>query len=94
MTHRAVGNRFGQRAEAFVEGACPRLCRDGVEVDNLPAPLAMRAGDSWTANLALPPPPPLRATEMALSLREQQALLRRELQRMAHHEREPQFLQR
>ena len=82
------------RARAVAQALVPWF--NAGEVDNLPAPLQMRAGESWTANLALPAPPPARATEMALSVREQQARLRHELQRMAHqrHERTPLFLQR
>jgi hypothetical protein len=66
------------------------------EVDSLPAPLPMRVGESWTANLALPAPPPLRSTEMALSVREQRHRFEKELQRMAHHRHEhrPLLLQR
>lgn len=82
------------RARAVAQALVPWF--NAGEVDNLPAPLQMRAGESWTANLALPAPPSARATEMALSAREQQARLRHELQRMAHqrHERTPLLLQR
>ncbi len=46
----------------------------------------MRAGQSWTANLVQPAPVgPAGLREQALSAREQQWLLRKELQRMDHH---------
>ena len=98
---RALGQRgrigsaaIKPRARAVAQALVPWF--NAGEVDNLPAPLQMRAGESWTANLALPAPPPARSTEMALSVREQEARLRTELQRMAHqrHERTPLFLQR
>jgi len=56
------------------------------EVDNLPAPLPMRAGQSWNANLALQAPPGAAAREQPLLTREQQAALQRELRRMQHHQ--------
>ena len=37
-----------------------------VEVDSLPAPIAMRAGDSWTNNLVVPAPPAGMAGPLAL----------------------------
>jgi hypothetical protein len=97
--------RWGQRGRVGAAAIKPRarlLAQalvpwfDAGEVDNLPAPLPMRAGESWSANLALPAPPSAPQREMALSVREQQYRLRRELQRMAHqrHDREPRWLQR
>ena len=56
------------------------------EVDSLPAPLQMRAGESWSANLALPAPPFIAPREEPLLTREQQARLQRELRRMQHHQ--------
>jgi hypothetical protein len=81
------------RARAVAQALVPWF--DANEVDNLPAPLPMRAGESWNANLVLPAPP-VHDSEMALSVRAQQDRLRKELQRMAHqrHERMPLFLQR
>jgi hypothetical protein len=59
--------RWGQRGRAGEVSIKPRL-RQVVsqlvpwmplaEVDNLAAPLSMRNGESWSANLALPAPPP------------------------------------
>jgi len=52
-------------------------------VDALPPPLAMRPGESWTANLVLPAPPPsaqaLRAPLLATD--QDRLLLRRALTR-------------
>jgi hypothetical protein len=82
------------RARALAQALVPWF--DPAQVDALPAPLPMRAGESWSANLALPAPAPARETEMALAVREQRARFQKELQRMAHHrhERTPLFLQR
>jgi hypothetical protein len=44
------------RLRAIVQQLAPWI--DAAEVDQLPAPLPMRVGDSWTGNLALPGPPP------------------------------------
>ena len=43
------------RLRAIVQQLTPWV--DLAEVDRLPTPLAMRAGDSWTSNLTLPAPP-------------------------------------
>ena len=43
------------RARFAVEQIAPWV--NPVEVDNLPAPIAMRAGDSWASNVVLPAPP-------------------------------------
>ncbi len=86
--------RWGQRGRVGATGIKPRarlLAQalvpwfDAGEVDNLPEPLPMRAGESWSANLALPAPPSAPQREMALSVRQQQYRMRRELQRMTHH---------
>ena len=81
------------RARAAAQALVPWF--DPNQVDTLPAPLQMRAGESWSANLALPAPP-MPMGERALSAREQQDRLRHELRRMEHHrhERTPRFLQR
>jgi hypothetical protein len=44
------------RLRAVVQQLTPWI--DPAEVDQLPPPIAMRAGDSWTGNLSLPAPPP------------------------------------
>jgi hypothetical protein len=82
------------RARALAQALVPWF--DAAEVDNLPAPLPMRAGESWNANLALPAAPTTQHGERALSAREQRQRFEKELQRMAHHrhERTPLFLQR
>jgi hypothetical protein len=82
------------RARALAQALVPWL--DASEVDALPAPLPMRAGQSWAANLSLPAPPTAQHSEMALAVREQRHRFEKELQRMAHHrhERTPLFLQR
>jgi hypothetical protein len=82
------------RARALAQTLVPWF--DLNEVDNLPAPLPMRAGESWSANLALPVPPAPQDKEMALAVREQRARFEKELQRMAHHRHEhtPLFLRR
>jgi hypothetical protein len=86
--------RWGQRGRVGTAAIQPRarlLAQalvpwfDVNEVDLLPAPLPMRAGESWSANLSLPAPAPARHTEMALSVREQRYRFQKELQRMAHH---------
>lgn len=71
------------RARAVAQALVPWF--DANQVDGLPAPLQMRAGESWSANLALPAPPPAPSNEMALAVREQRARWRKELERMAHH---------
>ena len=74
------------RARAVAQALVPWF--DASEVDSLPAPLPMRAGESWNANLALPAPPPTQSHEMALAMREQQYRFAKELQRMAQHRHE------
>ena len=74
------------RARAVAQALVPWF--DASEVDSLPAPLPMRAGESWNANLALPAPPPTQSHEMALAVREQQYRFAKELQRMAQHRHE------
>jgi hypothetical protein len=76
------------RARAIAQALVPWFSSS--EVDNLPAPLAMRAGESWTANLALPAPPTVAAREQPLLTREQMAQMQQELRRMQHrrHEQE------
>jgi hypothetical protein len=72
------------RARALAQALVPWF--NASEVDNLPAPLPMRAGESWNANLALPAPPRVAPREAPLLTREQQARLRWELRRMQHHQ--------
>jgi hypothetical protein len=72
------------RARALAQALVPWF--DANEVDNLPAPLPMRAGESWSANLALPAPPHIAPREAPLLTREQQARMRWELRRMQHHQ--------
>lgn len=46
------------RAQVAVQELAPWVLQaDANAINNLPAPLAMRAGDSWAGNLALPAPP-------------------------------------
>jgi hypothetical protein len=45
------------RIKAVLAQLAPWIADPAAAVDALPAPLAMRAGDSWNANLALPAPP-------------------------------------
>lgn len=76
------------RARAIVAALVPWL--PTTEVDALPTPLPMRVGDTWAGNLTLPAPPggqarALSAADAPLLSREQQWLLRKEMQRMAHH---------
>jgi len=70
------------RARALAQALVPWF--DAGQVDSLPPPLPMRAGESWSANLALPAPP-IAAREEPLLTREQQARLQWELRRMQHH---------
>lgn len=51
------------RLRAIVRELVPWM--DPAEVEALPAPITMRSGDSWTANLALPGPPALPRAEKA-----------------------------
>jgi hypothetical protein len=72
------------RAKMIAQALVPWL--NATEVDNLPTPLSMRAGDSWAGNLVLPAPVgPASVREQPLSTREQQWLFKRELQRLEHH---------
>jgi hypothetical protein len=74
------------RAKALVQQLTPWV--DPVEVDNLAAPIAMRAGDTWTGNLSLPAPPPPQARALGANEAVTQAQLyqfRKELQRFEHH---------
>ena len=73
------------RARAIAQTLVPWF--DLAEVDALPAPLAMRAGQSWNANLMLPAPPGLAVErEQPLLTREQQWQLRKQLHRLQHHQ--------
>jgi hypothetical protein len=85
--------RWGQRGRAG-EAAVRTRTRFAVEqlapwvnlaeVDALPAPIAMRAGESWTANLSLPAPPPVVRAQAAMTERERAAevdLVRQALRR-------------
>ena len=70
------------RARFAVQNLAPWI--DLAEVDNLPAPIAMRNGESWTANLSLPAPLPVVRAAAAPSAAERAAdaeLLRRALRR-------------
>ena len=74
ITSTTTGNtllvRWGQRGRAGEPAVKPRvqmavgdlgpwiLSADAGAVANLPAPIAMRAGESWNQNLILPVPPP------------------------------------
>ncbi|MCW5661578.1 MAG: hypothetical protein KIT60_28085 [Burkholderiaceae bacterium] len=91
---RVGSDNIKPRARALAQALVPWF--DLNEVDNLPAPLPMRTGESWNANLSLPAPPSVPHSEMALAVREQQHRFRRELQRMAHHRHQgtPPFLRR
>jgi hypothetical protein len=65
--------RWGQRGRSAVAGVEPRVkvavqniaatWIDPGQVDLLPAPLDMRAGESWAANLSLPAPPALASVQ-------------------------------
>jgi hypothetical protein len=73
------------RARAIVEALAPWA--NAAEVEHLPAPIAMRPGESWSANLQQPAIPrralPLDAEPTLLQMWQFQ----RELQRMRHHHR-------
>ena len=85
--------RWGQRGRVGETSVKPRvqqvvqalapwvLAADADAVNNLPAPLAMRVGESWTANLCLPAPcaaPSVQALALTpLDLEADRALLRR-----------------
>lgn len=92
--------RWGQRGRAGETQVKPRAdfvtqrlapwvtAADPNAVNNLPAPLAMRAGESWTANLLLPAPvggvPAAIARTRPLSLDEDAYLLQRAMRRRSH----------
>ena len=82
--------RFGQRGRVgeaaikprarFAVGELAPWVNLTTEVDNLPAPIAMRAGDSWAGNLVLPAPPGMAgplALRTPLDLAADRALLER-----------------
>jgi hypothetical protein len=70
------------RAQLAVQNLAPWVLQaDANAVTNLPAPIAMRAGDSWAGNLVLPGPPGAFASALRapISLEEDQQLLSRAL---------------
>ena len=71
------------RARFAVQNLAPWI--DLAEVDSLPVPIAMRAGESWNANLSLPAPPPVAREAAAPSATERlhDAELLRRAQRRA-----------
>ena len=72
------------RVRAIVQQLTPWI--DTSFVDTLPAPIQMRPGESWSANLALPAPPhKAMALQEQLATREQIWRFNKELQRMEHH---------
>jgi hypothetical protein len=72
------------RAKAIVQQLVPWV--DPLEVDKLLPPIAMRSGESWSANLPLPAPPREGAFFIdAPPTREQIGQFRKELQRLEHH---------
>jgi hypothetical protein len=90
--------RWGQRGRVGDAAVKPRaqfvvgqlapwvLQADPNAVSSLPAPIAMRAGESWTANLAQPAPPAAMAAAQALAgprltTEQEQRLLQRALSR-------------
>lgn len=96
--------RWGQRGRVGETAIKPRVASlvsqltpwiPATEVDTLPAPLAMRAGDSWHGNLALPSPlqsiavksePGFGATiDFAQQMKAQAWLMNKEAERMRHH---------
>ena len=78
-----VGWALRPRAKAVVQSLTPWL--DPAEVDLLPAPLAMRPGESWKDNLLLPAiPRRARARDEAPTLQEM-AQYQHELRRMRQH---------
>ena len=55
------------RAQFAVQELAPWVLQaDPNAVNNLPAPIAMRAGDSWTGNLTVPAPPGGMASPLSL----------------------------
>ena len=72
------------RAKAIVQQLAPWV--DPLEVDRLAPPIALRAGESWSANLALPAPPGESAFLIDTPpTREQIGQWRKELRRLEHH---------
>jgi hypothetical protein len=90
--------RWGQRGRVGEAAIKPRVREmvqaltpwvDPAQVDALAAPIAMRAGDTWSGNLVLPAPQ--REAPAAVSpwaTREQLYQFRKELQRQRHHRHE------
>lgn len=91
--------RWGQRGRVGEEAIKPRLrfligemtpWVDLGEVDRLPAPLMMRAGESWRDNLQQPAPAALRraplAAPTAAELGQMRREFKRELRRVRHHQ--------
>lgn len=70
------------RAKAIVQALTPWL--ELAEVDNLPPPLAMRAGESWAANLQLPTIPRRARPKDAAPTLQEMAQFQHELRRMRH----------
>ncbi len=90
--------RWGQRGRIGETSVKPRaqlavsqlapwvLNADPNAVNNLPAPIQMRPGDSWTGNLALPAPPAaasIQALRAPLDFESERAMLLRDVGR--HH---------
>jgi len=71
------------RATAIAQALVPWL--DPAELDQLPAPIAMREGESWEANLPLPAIPRLARPKDAPPTLQEMAQFQRELQRMHLH---------
>ena len=69
------------RAQAIVRELAPWV--DAGEVERLPAPIALRSGESWAANLS-PSAAASRGPSMAAQ-KAQKAQFRKELRRMLHH---------
>jgi hypothetical protein len=76
------------RAQLAVQNLAPWVLQaDPNAVTNLPAPIAMRVGDSWAGNLVLPAPPSGLATAQRIQLEpeEDRRLLMRALTGSHHH---------
>lgn len=71
------------RARAIAQALTPWL--DPAELDLLPAPTALRAGESWAANLAQPAIPRRARAQGAAPTLTEMWQFQRELQRMRHH---------
>ena len=80
------------RAAAIVQALVPWL--DPAELDQLPAPIAMRPGLSWEANLLLPAIPRQARPKDAPPTLQEMAQFQRELQRMHRPHRLPAGVQR